>query len=357
MIRSVVFFRAMAAVALVLTVACGASKKHEESGTPDRTEQKSSLNGNGNIVGNGGAGVVCRDGSQKILSVEPLDTYEGRTVRNLAPQMPEVIGAEQENAAAVFDRLNVHDPERAAEFITAVEEFGTSNAFLRNTRLPKTEDYGSFILANNCEIEQIIVQRETKISTDKRYLVDADLWERLDVTGKTALITHEAIYKDALNRGHFDSFYVRNFNMLLLSNEISSMSADQYAATMLENYMNEYVGGSLTTEVVRYFPHLSVTRDEAVEFCASLGNNTALWNGGVIAGPGRSESYTRAIIGADGHGSREVWASDVRYFDVTNYNALVFKQVFDRVTRDPALKLGVMCATPSGANARGVKRW
>lgn len=185
----------------------------------------------GNEAGNGGHGVVCRNG-HRVKSVELLDYYEARLLMpELTPDLQRG-STEMEKALAVLERLERVDALRAARYRKAVENFFEDARFIDQALLGSTNDYGYVPLENDCRVEQIVVQRKTPFPEMKRYLVQQSLWNRLTVEHRAGLILHEVIYGHALELGHRDSVATRYFNALVSSKKLETMPEATFGTLM-----------------------------------------------------------------------------------------------------------------------------
>ncbi len=163
----------------------------------------------GGNSGGGGVGVVCRDSSNKVNSVELLDLWEARVIygRNLlttevpfATQLDDAIekakktfyfpidvdsygqnlhGYELTKAAIHYDSESFLQPSGEAKWLTGV-------------RLTRTEDSFELAVPQGCEIEQVVNYID---SFPAQILINKDLFDKMNETNKAALILHESLYR------------------------------------------------------------------------------------------------------------------------------------------------------------------
>jgi hypothetical protein len=166
----------------------------------------------------GGKGVVCRDQSRNVLTVETLDLWEAREIYGLRPELnsgslrktvltalenlshsvraDEIVatwpdGRKEKGAPVLFGDLQNH---AYPFFKKADDPSNVQIRWLKNVNLAPTNDAYESATPTNCAIEQIVAFGDTGIMTGKM-LINEDLWDRMDETNQAALIVHEAYYK------------------------------------------------------------------------------------------------------------------------------------------------------------------
>lgn len=162
----------------------------------------------GGVSGGGGKGLVCRDQSKKIISVELLDLWEARILykRSIAnPNLPieQMINNGIQNLKTSLYSLRTREGktgyESTANALKRYAELflkGDPNLIeLRDVALTLTDDSYEAIKPKQpgCEIEQIVTYFDYYPS-DRIYL-DAEIYNAMDKVNKAGLILHEALYK------------------------------------------------------------------------------------------------------------------------------------------------------------------
>lgn len=184
----------------------------------------------GATVGNGGDAVVCRS-QDIILSVQVLDLYEARKVRSIRWQVPTGLNDPYQILDFVLDRYSAVDPKRAEDYRARVSTFEEEARFIED-RLIDIPDHGEQPLRPDCAIEQFVVQRAPRFPEDKRYLVQAAIWNHLKTKQNylqlAAIMLHEVVYADFMAHGHNNSEAARYFNSVLFAGTFNSYSRDQY---------------------------------------------------------------------------------------------------------------------------------
>jgi hypothetical protein len=157
--------------------------------------------------GGGGKGVVCRDKSGRIESVQLLDLWESQVLFSRPARISKepierqiTRALEQlKNSVAVIGLPTVPETEINQQLSRSVQRFVRDRKMLHGVTLTLTPDSYEVAYPTQCSIEQIVTYID---GSDPQILVNADLWEKLDTTNKAALIVHEASY--SLLRLFFD---------------------------------------------------------------------------------------------------------------------------------------------------------
>lgn len=227
------------------------------------------------IVGNGGDVVVCSG------SYEVLDLYEARRMRQQLPDFGPVLEPVA-MALHVVDRLAAVDPVRAALYRRWVQEFNDDSiVFNDNQHFSDINDSGDVLIQDGCRVVQIAVQREPRSPEDRRYMIDGSVWSHLGDADKAALILHEVIYRDALQRGHVNSMAARYFVGLYSWRDFAAridVAGLQQRLRMKD--MDAFIYEPDTPQALHskyvYFDGLSLSFDDARRHCESLHNDSGV---------------------------------------------------------------------------------
>lgn len=184
----------------------------------------------GSGQGNGGDLVVCTmfDGSK---TYELLDYYEGRINHNfeidetkfekrhyLDKARDILKGLYHFNDGGISNFLsNVYENKLEQQGLSLVEKFKDEIKFV-DYELDDIPDHGEVRIASNCEIQQLVIQHADIQNDHREYIINKNLWEKLDENQKASVVTHEIIYHLALHVNHRDSRYVRKANYALVAN-------------------------------------------------------------------------------------------------------------------------------------------
>lgn len=182
----------------------------------------------GALVNNGGKVVVCRDASGAPARIELFDYFEARELRGWQVAPVDSTLTVQERVDAVLDRWAVYDSLRAARFKDWNHAF-LADSELISSSLPDVRDQEPVMdPPAGCSYEQIVIQRQPVFAGDKRYFINAPLFNSKAFTDeqKAGLILHEIIYREAIGFGAENSIGTRYLNALF--------SADK-GADVIEN--------------------------------------------------------------------------------------------------------------------------
>jgi hypothetical protein len=191
------------------------------------------VNPSGPEVGNGGDAMVCRNGDGSLKSVEFFDLVEAQLLRNFVPDWGDPGEAFEKKVRASIARIGLYSPLRAAQYTDYFSTFNDEARFIDGVVLVNIPDYDPIFESwNGCHVEQLVIQLKPVYPGDPRYVVNNDLWKMMDQTSRAAMLTHEIIYREAIEQGHQNSQAVRYYNSLAFANKIQSMSVDDYAHLM-----------------------------------------------------------------------------------------------------------------------------
>lgn len=204
------------------------------------------------VIGNGGDGVVCRDSSGKITSVEILDYFEGRNLYQYTPVFNKSLSVEN-IVFQILQRLKERDLKFYELLIDGLKDFNSEARFLSNIRLEDTNDSKHLFSQKGCKVEQLAIQYEPQLQEKPQFLIDKDLWDIMPALSKVGLILHEILYRQyILNQvtdEEVDSRMVRRFNALLAADEIKNLSDIEYKKYAVyfrpENFVGELKGKTL----------------------------------------------------------------------------------------------------------------
>lgn len=190
----------------------------------------------GHEKGNGGYGVVCpgRNG----LNVFLYDVVEAQLRYNLLIQdprpMPTANVSVIDTALLFIKSLKTLDPPRYQRYKTWIQEFPSNVRVLKSAEMGAVGDIGFSILPKGCTLEQIVIQHEPLAPEDLRYLLNGELWGKMETLNRAATILHEVIYRDLLriNPSVQSSEKVRYLNALIFSDELRKRTPAQYQDLM-----------------------------------------------------------------------------------------------------------------------------
>ncbi len=185
-------------------------------------------------VGNGGDAIVCRRGG-KITSVRFYDYYEAENVVKLGVPNTGLPGATlDERMTTLFARMERLNPSRAKLYRQWYGEFfqASESEFLTGVELVDIPDTGDGFYPVGCKLEQLVIQRTPRFAAERRYTVNADLYQSLDDHGRAGMILHELILREVRGQTvpHVNSVNARYFNALVSTDQLSQLSLKAYFA-------------------------------------------------------------------------------------------------------------------------------
>ncbi len=144
----------------------------------------------GDQKGSGADAVVCGD------KVWLLDFYEQQIYLNDEPLNStqnelEILGRVLKKAEHVWtDRIDMYRKQ--------IVYFHQESRMVDHTELGDVTDTGNIDIRipKECKLEQLILQKHIVFGTDKRFLINKNLWNKLSATHKAGAILHEIFYRE-----------------------------------------------------------------------------------------------------------------------------------------------------------------
>lgn len=193
--------------------------------------------------GNGGFVLSC--GEQPLMV---LDLYEAKN-----RYFYNVVQSEQTDVLAkaeeIISRLKNIDPVRARTYIEWLKNFYLESQILTDTEFMETPDLGLVKKPKECNLEQVIFQREPSRLSPARYIINEKLWNRLDSNNQAALIIHELIYRDFLSGMSLESTSerIRLFNSIILADKLTALSLQEYIRLLQDDlHLSAYNHNGIT---------------------------------------------------------------------------------------------------------------
>lgn len=181
--------------------------------------------GNGNEVGNGGDGLVCKD-----KKLELFDFYETRQLSKYKIEFPK--GKDwYELASNAINRLKKRNESLYKQYKKVLKKIHLRLKFIKNANFRDVKDTFEVGLPKDCKLEQLAIQQDNS-NGDRLIFISKSQWEKLSKEQRAGLIVHEIIYEHFVNLGEKNSIKVREFNSLLFSKEILTMNEKEMNKTM-----------------------------------------------------------------------------------------------------------------------------
>lgn len=220
-------------------------------------------------VGNGGDVVTCRNSSGVIQSIELLDFYEERVIRQNPIRLDPAKSVE-ENFKLLVDRLDSVNAEiMKKSFLTFEKEV----LFLDSVELIDIPDSDHIVIPANCKIEQIVIQKEPSLVNPKRYTINLELWNRLGTVDKAGLIAHELIYKRLIGS------YIQDANSIPVRYLNGTLASDSYQLLPLKTAISVLKSVNISFMKIRDFVVNIVTLtfyDGEAQFRARVQSNATI---------------------------------------------------------------------------------
>lgn len=167
-----------------------------------------SLAHGGNEVGNGGDVIVCEDNNVMLLDYHEAKEY-GFDI-NLTKDS---VGY-RSILLDIISKFKKVDPKLADQYLKRINEIDIEINFKESVDLVDIPDSHHVSLPKNCELKQIAIRLKEK-RNGKQFVIDKDLWGKLDVRHQAGLILHEIIYEHFLFLGEKNSKKARYMNALI----------------------------------------------------------------------------------------------------------------------------------------------
>jgi hypothetical protein len=174
----------------------------------------------GTVTGNGGDVVVCGD------KVQMLDVYEAEQLRGNKLDLGGPKLSRTQKIELAVRRIHKVDPSRARTLLNASGRFLKEVKFVADVSLRDIDDSNDAFVPKGCKREQIAIQNIRVLDDDPFYIIDKNLWDKLDEDNKVVLILHEMIFR--ASRGKWSSPLVRLFTSLGFTRFLETTSAYHY---------------------------------------------------------------------------------------------------------------------------------
>lgn len=191
-------------------------------------------------VGNGGNIIVCISplsnecyGDGRYAGIF-YDSYEADVRYKLKPLSIYPVIFEPEvaldYAVHLMTTIKPYDQEMYDNLYRYLQSFYSEANFIEAMKLLPIPDTGISFIPYDSELRQLVVQREPIAPQDKRYVISLDLWQMMGKADQAHAILHEVLYRYALDRNATvdSSEYIRYFNAILISGELSKMTQQQF---------------------------------------------------------------------------------------------------------------------------------
>jgi hypothetical protein len=264
----------------------------------------------GGMESGGGAAVFCSASNTAKL----FDFYEAAKLRNIQIDLggPEI--DYMAKIETVLNRISSFDPARAGRYSQRVKSFMSEAKFLTGVSLPEVPDSNGLAFPSDCQLMQVAVQRKPQFPNDPYYVINKDLWDKLDNDSKAGLVLHEVIYREMREHRQKDSVKARYFNSILASSTTSKWQGTEYKHLLdLTGLDLEFLWLDTATGVFWHRVAADVDHDDC-DRIASFGDlriaypalGRALASSGLLVG-GSIDIVTAGVPGAGQSGVAELY--------------------------------------------------
>lgn len=187
----------------------------------------------GDELGNGGDVVVCPGKTPQLL-----DILERDVIYKLPPHPEENLlriarGYKIEHAVEDVLAPLVRIAPTLHQCLTSYVQdrrFWSEILFIRDHEFHEVNDEVSYVVPRNCLKKQVAIQIPRPTASGPRYLVNHDLWNKMDSFNQASLIVHEIILRNQLMNPNWNrsTVEVRHLTAVLTSALTSELSAKQF---------------------------------------------------------------------------------------------------------------------------------
>lgn len=186
----------------------------------------SSVSSAGNRVGNGGDVLLCTPAAKDGERIQLLDFEEAESSKLIDP------GSTKANdiLRGRLERLKKLAPELSAQYFRRIESIHRELEFKTGVALVNVNDSLHSDLPDDqaCSLRQIVIRKNFSTENEKRFVIDAKLWEKLSELNRAGLIMHEVIYEHFWKLGQTDSRRARKLNHLIFSKQFETMTEGKF---------------------------------------------------------------------------------------------------------------------------------
>lgn len=200
------------------------------------------MSGAAKIIGNGGDVVVC--GFAANRKIQMLDFYEAEKLSGLKLVNPGGLNY-VEIVSRVLSKVGERFPNLAQKLGTDLITFENRKKILYDIRLTDISDSYHVIIPPNCEIAQIVNQREPFFNRQPWFIIDGRLWDQTDEWNRAGLVFHELIYKQGIAEGLDNSVGVRYLVGLFFSSEFARIGDAEWIRAFQTSRIRYYEYGGL----------------------------------------------------------------------------------------------------------------
>lgn len=177
-------------------------------------------------IGNGADAIHCLNRSNPNFQL--LDLYERDNLWNFTEDL--ALRSYTDRESILLSRIELirgFDVCRADSYKSWLDRFWSESLVIDGVTLTDVQDAGVIFMPSQCQLVQLVVQREPLFFEDPRYIISGEIFDSLTAEGQAAAIMHEIIYREAISRGATTSIDTRALTAMLFSKRLSGLSVQQ----------------------------------------------------------------------------------------------------------------------------------
>ncbi len=223
--------------------------------------------------GHGGQALVCRNVDGSVKSIDFLDFFEARVLRNVQIDLGAADLDPTTKARSALLRFSHLDYAMASSADQMASAFNGSTRFV-DSNLTLADDVGAMILDPDCGMEQLFTAQDAALPFDQPVTVNNRLWPLLTNDQKAGVILHLSLYPTIASWGVKDDSAARYLTELIASHQLDSYTTDQWNAlkTKLQGASgNDTIWLDTQTGVTFLFPNATARSfSDATTVCNKL---------------------------------------------------------------------------------------
>ncbi len=183
------------------------------------------------LLGNGGDALVRKNAAGQREFAMLLDFYEGKLMRPaLLPKLGDENASLFAMVSVAISQFDQVDHLRAQRYREWLSEFAGQACFASGISLRDIDDSQHLHLpiGDGWGIEQVAIHSEPVVTEQPRYIINYDIWTKMDKVNQAGLILHELIYRDAIADEVKTSKHIRSQVLYAASERLESMTIRTY---------------------------------------------------------------------------------------------------------------------------------
>ncbi len=148
-------------------------------------------------VGNGGNVVECKSAQRGSVNISLLDFVESRVRYSLNVESNSELSINQ-YLQSFIQTIEKVSHSKAKIYQKWLDQFLNEAQWLENSQINPSNDAIYPFVPNQCRVVQVVLQKKPYFPNEARYYIDHQVWKKLDIMTRAALMTHEVILRDLM---------------------------------------------------------------------------------------------------------------------------------------------------------------